>query len=78
MKNKLSNNIIAGILSVIPIYVTFWILKNLFILFSNPGAKIVNSILGEYKVSYLPEITGFFLTGIFLSIVGIFVRNIIC
>ena len=71
MKGRITNNILAGILSIIPIYATFWILKNLFILFSYPGAKIINRLIGEDEISYLPEISGFFLTVIFLFIIGI-------
>ena len=77
MKNKLSNNILAGIISLIPIYVTFWILKNLFILFSNPGSNIINSLIGYNKIKYLPEISGFFLTVSFLFLIGLFVKNIL-
>ena len=77
MRSRISNNILAGILSLIPIYVTFWILKNLFILFSYPGAKIINNIIGKNKITYLPEISGFFLTVIFLFFIGLFVKNLL-
>ena len=77
MKGKISNNIIAGILSIVPIYLTFWILKNLFILFSNPGSKLVVNLFGFDKIPYISEITGFFLTVTFLFTVGLFVKNLL-
>ena len=77
MKGKISNNILAGILSIIPVYLTFWILKNLFILFSKPGFKLIIGLFGDYKIPYLPELIGFMLTVTFLFAIGLFVKNLL-
>ena len=49
----------------------------LFILFSNPGSKLVVNLFGFDKIPYISEITGFFLTVTFLFTVGLFVKNLL-
>jgi len=79
MKNKshFKQYIFTGLLSILPIYATYWIIKQLFLLFSTPGAKIYYIIFGENTVGYFPEIIGFLLTIISIYIIGRFVKNIL-
>ena len=76
MKQKLQKYIITGIMSIIPIALTYWIIKNLFLFFSGPGGSIIgvffpeslNSkyVIGGFTViSPMQKILGFILTIIF-------------
>ena len=74
--NKIKNYLITGIISIIPIYVTFWIIKNLFIFFSGPGQTLINIfVIDDYQ--YLTQFIGFILTILFLSILGLIVKNVV-
>ena len=79
--------IFTGIMSVIPIAITYWIIENLFIFFSEPGKLLIDQI---YKVDffknytfinnfyqYLAYLSGFILTIIFLYILGLIVSNVL-
>jgi len=65
---------IAGFLSIIPIYLTFIIARFLFETIAVPGSKLFENT-SEY-FSYLPEILGFFTVLITIYIIGMLVSNI--
>ena len=69
--------ILTGIFSIIPIYATYWIVKQLFFLLSSPGTKIYNIIFAENNINYLPELIGFLLTVVAIYFIGHFVTNVI-
>ena len=88
MKQKLQKNLITGIMSIIPIALTYWIIKSLFLFFSGPGGSIIGIIFPEslnsiYNigsieiVSPLQKILGFILTIIFLYVLGLLVSNVL-
>ena len=79
MKNKshFKQYIFTGLLSILPIYATYWIVKQLFLLFSSPGTKLYYLTFGNNTFKYLPEITGFVLTIVSIYIVGRFVTNVL-
>jgi len=76
-KSHFKQYIFTGLLSILPIYATYWIIKQLFLLFSTPGAKIYYLAFGEKAVGYFPEIIGFLLTIISIYIIGRFVTNVL-
>ena len=80
--------IITGIMSIIPIALTYWIIKSLFLFFSGPGGWIIGLLLPEnlnsvYNigkleiVSPLQKILGFILTIIFLYVLGLIISNVL-
>ena len=69
--------LITGLLSIIPVAATYWIIFHLFHFFSNPGATIVEFIFKDKVPDYVPELTGFLLTVIFIYLIGILVSNVI-
>jgi len=85
MKN-FKNYIFTGLMSVIPITITIWIMQILFNFFSKPGKIILdlfisNEFIQNYIIInkfyiYLKHIMGFCLTIIFLYILGIIVKNV--
>ena len=82
MKNKIQKYIITGIMSIIPIGLTYWIIKTLFILFSKPGKTIisyifkVNDITNQW-IMYLQYLLGFILTIIFLYLLLLIISNVL-
>ena len=74
-------------MSIIPISITAWIIKKLFLFFSGPGNLLLNFIFTEDLISnflflskfyeYLKHIFGFILTIFFLYALGIIVKNVI-
>jgi len=84
---KYNKYIVTGIMSIIPIAITYWIIENLFIFFSKPGKFLIdqlysiklfdnfNFILKFYDT--LAYLTGFLLTILFLYILGLIVSNVI-
>ena len=76
-KSHFKQYIFTGLLSILPIYATYWIVKQLFLLFSSPGAKLFYMTFGDNTFVYLPEIIGFLLTIASIYIVGRFVTNIL-
>ena len=85
MKN-FKKYLFTGLMSIIPISITFWIINKLFIFFSIPGQKLLNIILSypfikKYTFLYLAvesiqNFVGFLLTIIFLYILGLIVTNV--
>ena len=88
MKQKLQKYLITGIMSIIPIALTYWIIKSLFLFFSGPGGLIIGMIFPEslnsiYNIanieiaSPLQKILGFILTIIFLYVLGLVISNVL-
>ena len=82
MKQNIQKYIFTGIMSVIPITVTYWIIKNLFIFFSIPGKSIIEIIFNKNEINhkyliYFEYFLGFILTIIFLYTLGIIVSNVL-
>ena len=76
-KSHFKQYIFTGLLSILPIYATYWIVKQLFLLFSSPGTKLYYLTFGGNTFKYLPEIIGFLLTIISIYIIGRFVTNVL-
>tara|TARA_B100001094_G_scaffold327007_1_gene384279 strand:- start:3349 stop:3942 length:594 start_codon:yes stop_codon:yes gene_type:complete len=73
--NKTKNYLITGIISIIPIYLTYWIIENLFKFFSGPGKSIIDTFFNvEYQ--FLTQFVGFILTLTFLIVLGLIVKNV--
>ena len=78
MKQKLQKYLITGIISIIPIALTYFIIEFLFILISGKGAWIIELFLPEnYIGGALQSILGFILTIIFLYVLGLIVSNVL-
>ena len=41
---KYNKYIVTGIMSIIPIAITYWIIENLFIFFSKPGKFLIDQL----------------------------------
>ena len=67
----------AGILSILPVALTYWIILNLFHFFSNPGAKIVSILYKGDVPNYIPKLAGFILTILCIYLIGILVSNVL-
>ena len=70
---------ITGILSIIPVYLTYLISRMLFQFFSEPGVKIFNYIsklIGKDNIKFLPEIFGFIGVLVIIYIIGMLVSSI--
>ena len=78
--NNIRKYIITGVVSIIPLALTYWLIKYLFMFFSEPGKYIVDIIFDYTFISNIPFIynfyiyfsylIGFFLTISFLFIIG--------
>ena len=69
----------TGILSIVPIYLTYVISKVLFQFFANPGAQFFDYIyrlIGKDNVRFLPEIFGFAGVLLIIYIIGMLVSSI--
>ena len=82
MNKNLQKYIITGLMSIIPITLTYWIIKNLFLFFSKPGKGIINFIFSSQNLNtayliYLEYLFGFILTIIFLYLLGLLVSNVL-
>ena len=69
--------LITGLLSILPIALTYWIIIKLFQFFSNPGAKIVAIIFKDHVPQYIPELAGFVLTISFIYCTGLLISNVL-
>ena len=69
--------IFTGLLSILPLAATYWILLKLFQFFSTPGAAIVEFIFKDKVPKYVPELAGFILTILFISFAGMVVSNVL-
>ena len=69
--------IFTGLLSILPVAATYWILLKLFQFFSTPGATIVEYLFKDKVPKYIPELAGFILTILFISFAGMVVSNVL-
>lgn len=79
--------IFTGIMSIIPIAITYWIVENLFVFFSKPGKYLIDSLYQFYLFenfifitrfyNYLAYVVGFTLTLFFLYFLGLIVSNVL-
>ena len=74
---NLKHYILTGLFSILPITATYWIVVKLFYFFSKPGSTIVEIIFSDKAPPYIPELTGFILTILFIYIIGILVSNVL-
>jgi len=84
---KYNKYIVTGIMSIIPIAITYWIIENLFIFFSKPGKFLIDQLYSiklfdnfDFVLKFydiLAYLTGFLLTILFLYILGLIVSNVI-
>ena len=82
MNKNLKKYIITGLMSVIPIALTYWIIKNLFLFFSKPGKGIITFLFSRQDLNtayliYLEYLLGFILTITFLYALGLLVSNVL-
>ena len=78
MSNKRTKQyLITGLLSVLPIAFTYWIILKLFHFFSYPGSEIVAIIFTNHVPKYVPELAGFILTLSFIYFTGILISNVL-
>ena len=84
---KIQQYLLTGLISIIPIYLTYWIIKNLFLFFSGPGGIIVGLFLPDFinqnfefggitLLSLLQKILGFILTIASLYFLGLVISNV--
>ena len=69
--------LVTGLFSILPLAATYWIILKLFQFFAKPGATIVQYIFQGTVPKYVPELSGFILTILFIYFTGIFVTNVI-
>ena len=82
MNKNLQKYIITGLMSIIPITLTYWIMKNLFLFFSKPGKGIIGFLFKSQNLSleyiiYLEYLLGFILTILFLYTLGLLISNVL-
>ena len=71
------NYFITGLFSIIPLAITFTIIKWLFQFFSKPGKKMINYILPNTNAPIIENIIGFVLTFLFIYLIGVIISNVI-
>ena len=78
--------ILTGIISIIPVYITYWIIEQIFLIVSIPGKNIISYFTSLFNFSndintQLITITeymlGFILTIMFLFFFGLIISNVI-
>jgi len=84
--NNIRRYIITGVISIIPLALTYWLIKYLFMFFSEPGKYIVDIIFKYTFINKIPFIMdfyiyfsyliGFLLTILFLFIIGAIISNV--
>ena len=84
--NNIRKYIITGIISIIPLALTYWLVKYLFMFFSEPGKYIVDIIFNYTFINKIPFIfnfyiyfsylIGFLLTILFLFVLGAIISNV--
>ena len=78
--------IFTGIISIIPVYITYWIIEQIFLLVSIPGKNIIsyftvlfnfsNSVNTQFII-FTEYVLGFVLTILFLFLFGLIISNVI-
>ena len=71
------NYFITGLFSIIPLAITFTIIKWLFEFFSKPGKKMINYILPNSNAPIIENIIGFILTFLFIYLIGVIISNVL-
>ena len=71
------NYLITGIISLIPLAITYKIIETLFNWISGPGKKIINFIFPDQNMPFIVHITGFILTFLFIYAVGFIISNVL-
>ena len=78
--------ILTGIISIIPVYFTFWIIEQIFLIVSIPGKNIIsyftslfnfNDTINIQFITITEYILGFILTIMFLFFFGLIISNVI-
>ena len=69
--------ILTGLFSILPLAATYWIIVKLFQFFSRPGTSIVNFIFTDNIPPYVPQLSGFILTLMFIYFIGLLVSNVL-
>ena len=78
--------ILTGIISIIPVYITYWIIEQIFLIVSIPGKNIISYFTSLFNFSNdinikLIAITeymlGFILTIMFLFFLGLIISNVV-
>ena len=78
--------ILTGIISIIPVYITYWIIEQIFLIVSIPGKNIISYFTSLFNFSneiniQLITITeymlGFILTIMFLFFLGLIISNVV-
>ena len=78
--------ILTGIISIIPVYITYWIIEQIFLIVSIPGKNIISYFTSLFNFSndiniQLITITeymlGFILTIMFLFFFGLIISNVV-
>ena len=84
--NKYRKYIFTGIMSIIPLTITYWIIQYLFVFFSGPGKIFINLFYKSesinnvylYRLAVITEhLAGFVLTILFLYFLGIVISNVV-
>lgn len=70
--NRIKNLFLAGLFTLLPIIITIWIIKTVFIFFDNASRNIIANLLGFY----IPG-SGFLITIGIIFAVGLFTSNIL-
>ena len=71
------NYFITGLFSIIPLAITFTIIKWLFQFFSKPGKQMINYILPNTNAPIIENIIGFVLTFLFIYLIGVIISNVL-
>ena len=81
---SIKNYFLTGLLSIIPLAITFTIIKWLFLFFSTPPQKIIYYFLGisdpknaSQLVNFSVDIIGFILTILFIYLTGLIISNVL-
>ena len=81
---SIKNYFLTGLLSIIPLAITFSIIKWLFLFFSTPPQKIIYYFLGisdpknaSQLVNFSVDIIGFILTLLFIYLTGLIISNVL-
>ena len=78
--------ILTGIISIIPVYITYWIIEQIFLLVSIPGKNIIsyftvlfnfNNSVNTQFIIFTEYVLGFVLTILFLFLFGLIISNVI-
>ena len=71
------NYFITGLLSIIPLAITYFIITKLFSLFSKPGQGIIRFFFPDANLPFIDLLMGFILTTLFIYFIGLVVSNVL-